>query len=32
VGPTEGTDFLQKPFTPAALEARLRHLLDGAPA
>ncbi|HEY7385706.1 MAG TPA: response regulator, partial [Beijerinckiaceae bacterium] len=28
VGPTEGTDFLQKPFTPVALEQRLRTLLD----
>ncbi|HVR69574.1 MAG TPA: PAS domain S-box protein [Vicinamibacteria bacterium] len=28
VSPAEGTDFLQKPFTPAALESRLRALLD----
>ncbi len=26
----EGTDFLQKPFTPAALEGRLRTLLDAS--
>jgi nitrogen-specific signal transduction histidine kinase len=26
----EGTDFLQKPFTPAALESRLRTLLDAS--
>jgi two-component system, cell cycle sensor histidine kinase and response regulator CckA len=28
VRPADGTDFLQKPFTPAALELRLRQLLD----
>jgi hypothetical protein len=28
VSPADGTDFLQKPFTPAALESRLRTLLD----
>jgi CheY-like chemotaxis protein len=28
VRPADGTDFLQKPFTPAALEQRLRQLLD----
>jgi CheY-like chemotaxis protein len=31
VRPADGTDFLHKPFTPAALEQRLRQLLD-APA
>jgi PAS domain S-box-containing protein len=28
VRPADGTDFLQKPFTPALLEQRLRQLLD----
>jgi PAS domain S-box-containing protein len=28
VRPADGTDFLQKPFTPTALENRLRTLLD----
>jgi two-component system, cell cycle sensor histidine kinase and response regulator CckA len=30
VRPADGTDFLQKPFTPAALEQRLRQLLDAS--
>ena len=32
VCPADGTDFLQKPFAPSALEQRLRALLDARPS